>query len=290
LTSIPLALEPLLHRFWHAVDAAKTNPFLAGLARVGGPLFLLVGLAWVWRRSGKAATDRWPGELWLAGSATILATVLFLAFMTVRYTWDFVAWSYLDEPRYFRPLWPLAALLALTAVERLPRHGLRTAAGAVLFVGCLYLLQGHIRNGWRAMTQRDESLELVEQVRSLGQRQGPQVVFDIDVSDYVLSPEPNVLTFLYPDSNQVAHLKAVTAADLWLVRRVQEKTAYLLDKEADARRFAALADRFGAARAWVSSGGNYELYHARVPPQPLTCAGSDCQPASSSGFVAAPMP
>jgi hypothetical protein len=271
LFAIPLGLDALLGRAYRAVDPGLALVPWGVLFRVALPLLLLAALLWAWRRRGADEPDR-ARDLRVVVGIQWLTVVLFLAYLAVRYSWgEGNDWSYLDEPRYFRPLWPAAALFWLSLVnERIMRIRLaRTIAVGILLTSLIYLLQAHVRTEVRRLTVPDESWQLVERVRKLAAHPGLQVVCDTDVSDYIVSAGPNLLARGYPAVAQAPRLVVTRAADLWLVRRPNERTAYVSEPEFDARRFWALARRFGARRVWVSSNGNYELYHARLRPMPV---------------------
>jgi hypothetical protein len=274
--SVPLALEPLLTRAWRALDPARASPALSLLFRLALPAAALMALRGAVRRAARRAPRVPPSPEHAAtavlarrartlGVATLGALLGFLAWMSLRYTWSFVDWTYLDEARYYRPVWPLAALVWLSLVDRLPTASrFRTAAVALLLLGVLYLLQGRGRLALSRLGAHDESWELVARVRALEGRPGLHVVLDNDVSDYVIAAGPKLVARLYPDPEQGPRLVAGRPAELWLVRRLREPTPYVRDHEWDRKRFETVRARFGARRAWVSSGGGYELWHARV--------------------------
>jgi hypothetical protein len=193
--------------------------------------------------------------------------VAFLAWMALRYNWDFVDWSFLSEPRYYRPFLPaflLGWLLLLDRRNAIPRRWL--AGVALLALSSLYLLQAAARSERSLLREHDESLELVARVRSLSALPGLNVVFDTDVSDYVLHPETNLIANSYPPESELSRVHLGRPATLWLVRRVHETTAYVLDRDADRRRFETLKGQFHATRVWISSGGSYEIYGAQAGP------------------------
>jgi hypothetical protein len=135
----------------------------------------------------------------------------------------------------------------------------------LLALSSVYLFQAAARFEWSALRTHDESLELVAKVRSLTENPGLNLIFDIDISDYVTHPAPNLVASGYVPETELAQVYIGQPATLWFVRRVHETTAYLLDRDADRRSFEAHRQRFGATRAWASSAGNYELYIASVP-------------------------
>ena len=282
--TVPLALEPLLTRCWRAYEPARAAPTLSLLFRLVLPAAALVALGGAVRRASRRALRVPPPPEHLAtgvlarrartlGAATLVALVAFLAWMSLRYTWSFVDWTYLDEARYYRPVWPLAAFLWLSLLDRLPTASrFRTAAAVLLLVGVLYLLQAQGRFALSRLGAHDESWELVERVRALERQPGLHVVLDNDVSDYVIAAGPRLVARLYPDPAQGPRLVAGRPAELWLVRRLREPTPYVIDREWDRKRFDAVRARFGVRREWVSSGGAYELWHApvgeRAQPRP----------------------
>jgi hypothetical protein len=263
LTTIPVGVGPLLKRIWRAIDPSMELFILAFILRGVIPLLLVglvVGLA---IRDGAASRGR---ELRTVVAIVASALVVFLGWMTLRYNWQHVDWSYLDESRYFLPIWPAVALFWLSIIETLRRRPrVYRAAVALLGISILYLAQAATRQEARQLGP-DESHELVEQVRSLASRSGMHVVFDTDVSDYVIQHAGNIVAYQYPGVERVSQLRVSEAGELWLVRRVRERTAYVTDPEYDARRFHALTSRFGGVRVWQSSGGSYELHHAQLHP------------------------
>ncbi len=265
--TIPMGVEALLRRLWRATDPSMTSLFLGGVFRLGLPVILILGLIWLRARYREPRPDC-RGELRVVLLLFFVTQILFLAFLSVRYSWGpGIDWSYLDEPRYYRPLYPAALLFWLTflpAVGQAPR--VRSALVGLLTLGLVYQIQAHVRSELRLLTVEDESWTVVEQVRALHNRDGLNVVCDGDVSDYIILADPNLLAFNYPLPEEVASLRVGRPADLWLVRRVNEKAAYILDPEYHAKRFSALARRFRAEKVWTSSGGEYELYHARILP------------------------
>lgn len=261
LTTVPLGIEALLRRAWRFVDPAFSHVLLGGLLRVGLPLVLIAVLLRAVRRSGGLAAC--PAQVRL-GLATCAALVVFLAFMTVRYNWQATSWSYLDEARYFRPVWPAALFSWLWLTGALPPRG-RRAALTILAFATVYLLQAQVR--WELQRQRpQESWELTSAVLSRSAAPGLHVVLDNDVSNYVLAARPDVLLQGYPAPDDLDQLQVGRPADLWLVWRPNEPTPYVLDRDRDQKRVEALRARFGAVSVWRSSQGSYELLHARLEP------------------------
>ncbi len=270
LFSIPLALEPLLTRAWRALEPARASPGLAFLFRVALPVAGLAGLWGSLRRARRQQREIAPSpqarRAFTLAVATLVALVGLLAFLSVRYTWADLNWTYLDEPRYYRPIWPLAALLWLLLLDRLPTASrLRTASAALLLFGILYLLQAHGRAAL-AHLGPEERDELRVHVRDLERRPGLHVVLDNDVSEHVLTAGARLVPRGYPEPADVPGLRASQPAELWAVRRLREPTPYVRDGDWDRKRFEAVRARFGLTPRWRSSGGAYEIWHARIGP------------------------
>lgn len=265
LFAVPVGLEPLLSRLWRAIDPSRSAWVWGIVFRVllpGVALALLVVAVW------RSKTLRQRMTLVRLASATTVALLGFLAFMSVRHSWSFADWTYLEEARYFRPVWPLAALLWLALVDTLPaRSRLRWGALLVLTLGGLYLLQAQAR--WTVARMRpEESWELVQRVRAIENEPGLHVVFDNDVSDYTVSASPRLRARLYPTPEEAASLRTSAPVHLWLVWRPHEPTAYIREVGYDRKRFQAASSRFGAHLVWRSSAGAYELYSAGLVAAP----------------------
>lgn len=268
LFAIPLGLEPLLDRVWRNIDPGMHATWGIAIFRVALPLMLVAAIFVSLRRAQVISSLT-------GGSASVLFVIIlvaagliaFLAWLALRYNWDFVDWSFLSEPRYYRPFLPAFLLGWLMLLDRLRpmRPRLRWAGAALLAVSSLYLFQAAARWEWSMLRTHDESLELVAKVRSLTGTPGLNLVFDIDISDYIIHPEPKLIASGYIAESEIARSYVGQPATLWFVRRVHETTAYLLDRDADRRNFEAHRQRFGATRDWTSSEGNYEIYVARVP-------------------------
>ncbi len=270
LFSIPLALEPLLTRAWRALEPARVSPTFAFLFRVALPVAGLLGLLGSLRRARRQARALEPSAgarcAFTLAVATLAALLVFLAYLSLRYTWPDSDWTYLDEARYYRPVWPLAALAWLLLLDRLPTASrLRTASAALVLLGLLYLLQAHGRSAL-AHLGPEEREELAAHVRELERRPGLHVVLDNDVSVYVLTAGARLVARGYPDPQGAPTLSAGQPAELWAVRRLHEPTPYVRDREWDRKRFEAVRARFGLVRSWSSSGGAYEVWRARVGP------------------------
>ncbi len=268
LVSVPLALEPLATRVWRAFEPTRESRAWAVAFRFVLPV-LVLGL--LFRRgatrqpTSDADADADAQALTRLAAATLVSLVVFLAYLSVRYTWEFAAWSYLDEARYYRPVWPLAALLWLLQAERSLAAPARRAVSLLLAFAVTYSAQAQVRATWRALHTPEESWELVQRVRALEAQAGLHVVFDNDISDYVAHGGPRLLARLYPEPELVPRLRSAHALDAWLVWRPRQPTAYRRERDYDRTRFEALRLRLGATRVWVSAGGAYELWHAAVP-------------------------
>ncbi|MGH9441823.1 MAG: hypothetical protein ACRD16_06070 [Thermoanaerobaculia bacterium] len=271
VTTIPLGWDSLLLRLARGLDPSGGRPVLAlllcGIPAAGVLLIVVaslrrkpVGEATARAASGDAAFGKLAGLV-------VVCYVSCLAIFAVRYSWPGLLWSYLEEPRYFRPLLPLAALAGIGAFELSSRKWRRVALAAS-WAGALYLIQADSRWERTFLTQRDESWELVKFVDGLAARPGPNVVFDTDVSDYIIRPHPNVVAFLNPAPETVGALRASRRVDVWLVRRTRERSSLEPDPDYDAKRFDALRARFSATLAWQSSGGSFEVYRGASPPSP----------------------
>ncbi len=263
----PIGLDAVLKRIGIALDpTAAVSPSAAITALVVTvPMVLAALMAWHVRHVER------PAMIVLL-ACTLLALIAFLAWMTLRYAWSHVEWSYLDEGRYFRPVWPAALLMWLWGCSRLSKAA-RRGAWAILAVSFVYLLQAEVRWQRQFLTTPEESLELVRAVLERTSGNGRDVVFDIDISDYLLASEPGLTSYLYPEPAAAARLFTTEPMHVWIARRVRERTAYVKDPEFDSRRFEALRDHFRAARVWTSSLGGFELYHAIAAAPPETRPG-----------------
>ncbi len=156
--------------------------------------------------------------------ATLLSLFGFLSYMSVRYSWSFADWTYLAEPRYYRPVWPLAALLWLALLDALPEREPRAARRAgFAAVTPLYLLQAQGR--WTvARLAPDESWELVQRVRAVAEAPGLHVVCDNDVSDFAVDGQPPSARTPLPLGEETAALTTSAPVHLWLVWRPREPT------------------------------------------------------------------
>ncbi|HVR38246.1 MAG TPA: hypothetical protein VMU84_04070, partial [Thermoanaerobaculia bacterium] len=248
LFAIPLGLEPLLHRVWRFLEPSTHAVAGHAIFRVALPVVLIALLF------QKPRFD----SLMRVIALLAITLVAFLAWMTLRHNWDFVDWSFLDEPRYYRPFLPAFLLGWLLAIK--PSR--RKVTAVLLTIATLYLAQAAARFEWSALRSDDESLSLALQVRAMCREPGRNVIVDVDVSDYITHPQPNVIAREYPTEA----IAIGQPATIWLVRRPNEPTAYLLDHDADRRRFEALRTQLGATRVWVSRYGNYEIYRAKCHP------------------------
>ena len=262
ILAIPLGLKPILDRLWRSIDPTMHAAWGNALFRVALPLLLMgVLLASVWR----AQLPRRTASVLIVVVLIAAGLLAFLAWMALRYNWDPINWSFLSEPRYYRPFLPAFLLGWLMMVDRLQTKRPRWSASvALLVLASLYLFQAAVRGQWSPLRERDESGELVTKVRSLTANPGLNLVFDIDVSDYIIHPEPNMIASGYIGEAELPRYYVGHPATLWFVRRVHESSAYLVDTDSDRRTFEANRKRFGAKRDWSSSAGSYELYKAAV--------------------------
>ena len=271
----PLALEPLLTRVWRALEPARASWVLGLVFRALLPGAALVALVRAARRAHEPAVASVVPRAQMLATATLVVLVAFLAYLSLRYTWTFAAWAYLDEPRYYRPVWPLAALLWLSLLDRLPAASrVRAVSSTLLLAGVLYLLQAQGRTLLAQLGAHDEREELTAHVRAFERRPGLHVVFDNDISEYVLTAGARLVARYYPDPGDAAAVVAGRPAELWLVRRLKEPTAYVIDRDWDRKRFEALRARFGGEREWVSSAGAYEVWRASVGPSADAASGT----------------
>jgi hypothetical protein len=266
LFAIPLGLEPLVDRVWRSIDPAMGALWGIAIFRVALPLILVVAIfASVQRARLIGSLPRTFASVLFVIILVGAGLVAFLTWMALRYNWDFVDWSFLSDARYYRPFLPAFLLGWLMLLDRLQSKRLMWRAGvALLAISSFYLFQAAARAEWSILRTHDESLELVEKVRSLTTNPGLNVVFDIDISDYIIHPEPNLIASGYLAETELPTCYAGQPATLWFVRRVHETSAYLLDRDRDPRRFEAHRQRFGPTLAWTSSEGNYEIHMATV--------------------------
>jgi len=139
-------------------------------------------------------------------------------------------------------------------------------AVVALTIAAVYLLQAQVHWEWRRLRERDESWELVQEIARVAATPGVHVVLDIDVSDYTLLGEPRLRPRTFPAPEDVSQLTIGGPARLWVVRRLREKTQFVLDRDFDAERFDSVQVRFSPRRVWVSTSGAYELYVADLRP------------------------
>lgn len=177
----------------------------------------------------------------------------------MRYNWTNINWSYPVEPRYFRPLPRAIALWWLALIDRIgvSHNRIKTGVLLLLAVGMGYLLQAHVRWEIQYLTKPEVSVELAAKILALPDSGRMNIVFDIDNSKYVVSGRSDLLAFMSPSAIETGRLTASRPADVWVVRRLKERSAYQLDPDFDLK-------RFGAEPVWNSSNGDFELYHARV--------------------------
>ena len=268
LVTVPLAVQPIAERVWRLADAELASTALSILIQVVLPLAVLALFGYLAATKRERLVEVVPSrDFVILAGATLVVWVGFLAFMAVRYNWDHVNWTYLEEPRYFRPIIPLAALLWLAILERCVASRLaRGVAIGVMVVGSLYLVQAGARWQARWLTESDESWEAVEEIIDVQRRPGIHVVVDQDVSDYIIRGGPDLVATWYWDPEKLDRMTVGRPADLWVVWRTKERSAYFMDPEHDIRRFEAARKRFGIEKAWTSSGGAFEIWHAKLEP------------------------
>lgn len=231
----PTALEPLLSRFARALPAG------AIVFRVVIPLILIALLAKHLKRDRFAA----------AAGLVFAALVGLLAYMTVRHTWANVNWSYLEEPRYYLPFYPALALFWLRAPRR---WWLALVAAAVLYLG-----QAEARWTVARLRAGEPDAALLAQLRTIAQTSPRRaVVFDNDISRYLLWDSGRFSPRMMPAS--AAALHATRPVDVWIVERLDQKTAYTQDPQFDRKRLDALFARFHPALVW--GDGRFRLYRA----------------------------
>ena len=252
----PLAIEPLLTRVCRAIDPAMTRTIWEVLFRLLIPLALIVLLV-IARRRGT------PIEFLRRVAITYLFLVAMLAYMTVRYNWSGVHWTYLEEPRYYLPFFPAFALFWLVIAERVPTR----AAMVVAAVAIVYLGQAEVR--WTATRLRagETDAPLLARLGAIAHDGTTRsVVFDVDVSRYLLWDSDRFSPRLYSDEATTARLHTTRPVDVWIVERPDQKTAYAADPQFDRKRLDALLRRFHPAPAWTSPDGRFRLYHALLTP------------------------
>jgi hypothetical protein len=251
----PVALEPLLSRAWRALDPPMSSAGLALLFRLIVPVALMA-IVMFFASAKRTALSQLV-------ALTYAALVAMLAYMTVRYTWSGVRWSYLDEPRYYLPFFPAIALFWLVVGESVRSAAARRAFLALLVVAVLYLGQAEARWTATRLHEGEPDTPLLAQLRAIAG--GPakrSVVFDIDISRYLLWDSDHFSPRLYPDAASTARLRASKPVDVWIVERVGRSTPYMSDPQFDRRRLDALRERFHPRLAWTSGDGRFRLYRA----------------------------
>jgi hypothetical protein len=234
----PLALEPLLSRIWRAV------PIGGVVFRVVIPLILIALLV------ANVKRDRYSRLVVLVYACLIGL----LAYMTVRHTWIGVNWSYLEEPRYYMPFFPAIALFWLRTRDT------RTAWLALLSIAVLYLGQAEARWTMTRLRAGEEDAPLLAQLAAIRNSPARSVVFDTDISRYLLWDSDGFSPRLYPPSAR--SLRTSKPVDVWIVERIGQKTAYVSDPQFDRKRLDALRARFNPALVW--SDARFRLYRAKV--------------------------
>jgi hypothetical protein len=259
--SRPLALEPLLSRIWRAVDPPMSRTLLELSFRLLIPLVLLALVLFMADvRVMIAGSQRLFSH---TAALTYACLVGLLASMTVRYNWEHVAWSYLEEPRYYLPFYPALALFWLAAGEKIRTRAGRWIAFGLLTVAVGYLGQAEARWSVKRLRAGEADSELLSQLSTIASRTEPRsVVFDLDVSRYQLWDSPSFAPRLYPDEGSTARLRATTPVDVWIVDRIGVTTAYVTDPQFDRKRRDALLRRFHPQASWTSSDGRFRVYHA----------------------------
>ena len=255
----PIGLDVVLRRLWRMADPGMTSGALHIATGLLVPVTVAAAVIWRIRRVPRPAEV----DLSLVAAVTLIA---FLAWMTIRHNWSHVEWSYLEEPRYFRPMLPATLLASLWACGRLPRRAGQLAM-MLLVLSAGYLVQAHLKWQHQLLSTPDESWELVRAVAAKTTEPGMHVVFDIDVSDYVVNSPPGTILRVYGDESEAQRLLSSRPAHVWIVRRVNEHTAFVKDPLRDWRTFEALRGHFGADRVWSSSHGSFEIYRAWVEPR-----------------------
>jgi hypothetical protein len=264
-TTIPLGMESVFSRFARGSFSFHNPIIVPGL----GLLVVCGLLAWTtyrWLHTTPTSERQELAPFQLVSSVLLLGTITFLGYMTVRYNWDHVVWSYLDEPRYFRPLSPVAAIFWLVIVERTIKQS--DAAKMLLmlaYVGSLYLIQARCRAIDDLYIDAKERLELSQQVISVDNTARLSVVLDIDTSDYIIAPSKNTVSAYHAPAEQLS--KISQPIDLYIVKRLDEATAYVKDSTAEKEIISAMIETSDARKVWNSSGGRFEIWHAKVVPK-----------------------
>lgn len=261
LFAMPLGLHAVLLRVMRAAGASPESRG-AALLLSAVSLAMLVALTALRRTNGERPSPTFAILTW----STLGFLIVFLGVMTLKYSWGGTRWSYLVEPRYYRPFWPLAALFWLrVASVRRYRNALLTAFALI----GLYLLQGSARIGWGQLQTKDTSLDRVAKVLEVRQRPGVQVVFDVTNDDYLLHASDRFVPRLLPAPEGMRNLHASREANVWLVRRVGYREAYAEEADWSERKFRAMAAVLEPKLTWRSADGSQEIHHARVRPGAL---------------------
>jgi len=267
LTTIPLGIEPVIQRFLRAAHQ-DSNAYPIGL--VAHLLIVISFLSFpilVIRRGGFRIDFRNKIAFWIPFAALAASSIAFFSYMSVRYNWHGIDWSYLDEPRYYRPLWPVAALFWISLFECLSSRRLRIGFGAILSVCIIYLFQADLRNEWDLLTSPQEELEAVHEIVSRARASAsPQIVFTTDPSDFQILDSPNIFARPMKPFDSPNTIHSSSGVDIWLVNNIHEQLPWVSDPHAREKQFAALRDQFGARKVWSSSAGNHEIWHSRIDP------------------------
>lgn len=259
--SRPLAMEPLLSRIWRQVDPAFSRVGLELFFRLVIPLAVLAVFLFIADVRGV-----------VTGSARLFSHMVgltyaclvgLLAFMTVRYNWTNVTWSYLEEPRYYLPFYPAIALFWLAVGETVRSRVGRWIVLGVLTLSLVYLGQAEIRWTLKRLRAGESDSELLAKLSAIaGDKTTRSVIFDISVSHYLLWDSEEFAPRLYPDKSSTRFFHASAPVDVWIVERLAETSPYSSDPQFDRKRRDALLARFHPKLSWTSSDGRFRLYHA----------------------------
>lgn len=254
----PLAIEPLLTRLWRALDPSMGRSPWEVLFRLVVPL-VLIALLMATSRGAERRFRR-------AAAITYLSVVGMLAVMTLRYNWTGTAWTYLEEPRYFLPFFPAVALFWLVTSEAIRNRSARVAWLLLLGVCIVYATQAEARWTAARLREGENDAPLLARMATIAHGERRSVVYDIDISRYVLRDSEQFSPRLYPDEATTARLYTTRPVDVWIVERTGQKTAYASDPDFDRKRLNALLAHFHPAPAWTSPDGRFRLYHSLVIP------------------------
>lgn len=260
-TLIPLGLEPIIDRVHRLLGDYGVTMQSVTVWRVVVSIVVLLACV-IAAKLFRHRPASFVVNTKLIAFCTLGVTLVFLATMSVRYTWSDVNWSYLDEPRYFRPFFPLIALLLFSLLIDVPpcKRWVRRAAVLALTISALYSFQAQMRTSLHALVHTADLVILRAQLLGIPLSDRRIVVFDNDISDHRLLGRSDMTAFTYPEPNAVSALTVSSPTDVWVVRRLKEKTQYVTEADFDLKRTTALIERFGAKKEWASSNGAFELY------------------------------